>query len=931
MADLARWIGRDGLLREPESWHRLREAARANPAVVDGEVLDWLAAHIAQEPRTVFAALLDVAGRDEQRAPVIVARYRELMKSHPGPALGAAGYNLHEYNHLLDRQWIADARALFDHDVEGAWGIALAASAYAPEVLAPEDVDWFEARADSGDYFRLMFQLAESDPSRREAMLARALERFDRNPAAALKAASITALYRSDVIEAVLAHFPSDPESSWKFFESASYKNKESFDDARIEALEARIDTGPRAFFGILHRVADASDPGRARRLMERFARLLPRHPAEAIDSAYYVAVNDPPLLCPALMEAVCRHFSSSAYHAFDILHSSLFKRPELVQRPHVEAALAHAAHATNWAFGFFRTLLERRPEFTPLATLALFECLSKEPPNRAFVRTEELQSIVTVAQASHVRTALEAALRQPPAVGSRPARALMAILFRQKSRSKQHVLFEALRHAAIATTWVNRNRTPLWDFALYVLDHPTGDAISTAAGETLLEGAFQISYLTSRRAEHDEFIGRFDLTELDPVAPIPGVDETLHRVVATMARRFRRPFRLAPLDEFEHRIEKAKEELAALERADEGRRRTLEPRLISLRERIAAWESKDYQPTAREQRELAKRVDKALRAELSRIAIEVIETYKRELYEIRLKRVLGRDVNLSKVDASILPSFLFFPAIDGLPKNQKYLKRLIEDRIENRPHDWMWTEPAAAEWKERVVRANPGIAIERWRAAFSKEYHYRPQDASKEKTRRIREDLAQARRLLEQQGGEGFKDSTPEEIRRVLAELRSDEKKKPDPRVLEEVEMNLERARIVADTPESDYEGRIVLEVETDPFQVLFMGEYGFASCLSLRGSGVWSAVSNAIDVDKAIVWAKEGAGNVVGRRLIALTADGMISFRTYSNRHGLSLDGMFDDFVEAYARRCGTRWVRNARSPGPLLSDRWYDDGAL
>ena len=52
------------------------------------------------------------------------------------------------------------------------------------------------------------------------------------------------------------------------------------------------------------------------------------------------------------------------------------------------------------------------------------------------------------------------------------------------------------------------------------------------------------------------------------------------------------------------------------------------------------------------------------------------------------------------------------------------------------------------------------------------------------------------------------------------------------------------------------------MLEVETDPFQYLFMGEYGFASCLSMRGPYFWAAVSNAIDIDKAIVWAKEPVG---------------------------------------------------------------------
>ena len=59
-----------------------------------------------------------------------------------------------------------------------------------------------------------------------------------------------------------------------------------------------------------------------------------------------------------------------------------------------------------------------------------------------------------------------------------------------------------------------------------------------------------------------------------------------------------------------------------------------------------------------------------------------------------------------------------------------------------------------------------------------------------------------------------------------------------PDPAILQEISMNLERVRLSEATPDSDFEGRILLTVETDPFEILFMGEYEFASCLSLRGS---------------------------------------------------------------------------------------------
>ena len=107
-------------------------------------------------------------------------------------------------------------------------------------------------------------------------------------------------------------------------------------------------------------------------------------------------------------------------------------------------------------------------------------------------------------------------------------------------------------------------------------------------------------------------------------------------------------------------------------------------------------------------------------------------------------------------------------------------------------------------------------------------------------------------------------------------------------------------------------------------------MGEYGFASCLSLRGINAWSAVSNAIDVDKTIVWAKEADGNVLGRRLLALTPGGILMYRTYTNRYGVTLGDMLNQFVAEYAAHCGTQIIHDGR-PAALLSDRWYDDGAM
>jgi hypothetical protein len=947
-----------------KGWDGLRDAARSMPEAFDDAVADEIASRLAAAPRLVFGALLDVAGRAPERAARLIERYRELLKTHPGPGLAAAGYNLFEYHRLLDERWIADARSLYDADPEGAWGIATSAASYEPRLLRDEDVDWFEERweDDPEAYFRVMLQFAVNSAARRENLVARALRRFDLRPAAAVKAATGVSREKSlltkPIFSAVLRSLESNPESAWEYFSGVSYETAELFDDAALDALDARIATGAPSYFALLHRLAER-DAARAPALLARYVRLLPAHPEAGVYQASYVAANDPGLLTQGLVDAVAAHFSADAYKAYDVLSYALRKRPELLHARHIEIAAANTALATNWAFGFFRKLLEERPDAAPVCTLALFECLAQEPPNRAQTRVEELQSIVTIAQASHVKTELERALREPPSIGSRRARALMAILFREKLRARQHVLFEALRLAATGVTWTNRNRTPLWDFFLLLLDESPDKAITTTAAERFLEGAFQLTYLMDRGADHDAFREKFALEEPGPAAWPDAVGflaedahlDRLHRVVVELARRCGARMKLSSLDEYAERVPRAEAELAALARelaAAEGERRgRLEKRRAALEGRLALW--RDPAPDARaraelerERRGLRKSALDALRAELARISLEAVEGERLGLYAAKIEAALGRKVDVSSVDPAILPAFLFFPAVSGFPNNRKWLARLIEDRLLGKPHDWLWTEPESVKWQERVRAGQPGVALERWRRSFSKEYDYAPADAAKEKKRRMKTDLAQTRKLLEGLGATGLKDESFEELSRAYAALSAPRDAAPekkdgapeapafDPRVLDEIRMNLERVKIVAETPESDYAGRIKLEVETDPFQVLFMGEYGFASCLSLRGSNVWSAVSNAIDVDKAIVWAREAGTNVVGRRLIALTPEGLVSYRTYANRHGLALDVLFQDFLEAYAAHCGTR-VAHAASPGPLLSDRWYDDGAL
>jgi hypothetical protein len=498
-----------------------------------------------------------------------------------------------------------------------------------------------------------------------------------------------------------------------------------------------------------------------------------------------------------------------------------------------------------------------------------------------------------------------------------------MALLYRQTSRALQRVLLEGLDNAA---RW-----PPLWDFLLFLIETSDPKQVSTAAAEKFLEGSYRLQQIVTPYEFEQLLVAKLDLRN-PPPAPFPPEAQflnadaalaTLHATAAMMAARFGAELRVAPLEQFRKRAENAERERQVLGGASTTRRRR---RRESLEARLAEWSRGEV--GLREQRALAKKVADALRAQAAEIAQKAIDTAAKDAYRAAVRHVLGRDIDLDRIEPGVLPAFLYYGRLGRMPNNRKYLARLIEDRIEGRPHDWMRTEPPALAWAESVTKQQPGIRLERWREAFRKEFSYRPESAAREKQKRIEFDLEQTRDLLAKLEVEGVEKAGYEELRAKFLEARP---KAKNPAVVEEIGNNLERIRIaLQQEDQSDYEGKIALEIETDPFRVLFMGEYGFASCLSLRGANVWSAVSNAIDVDKAIVWARDPSGNIVGRRLIALVPKGVLSYRTYTNRHGLSLDGFFEKFIDAYAAHCGTT-VAHGASPGPLLSDNWYDDGAI
>lgn len=133
---------------------------------------------------------------------------------------------------------------------------------------------------------------------------------------------------------------------------------------------------------------------------------------------------------------------------------------------------------------------------------------------------------------------------------------------------------------------------------------------------------------------------------------------------------------------------------------------------------------------------------------------------------------------------------------------------------------------------------------------------------------------------------------------------------------------------------------GRVRLYAEREPLRILQMGNY-FGTCLSSDGVNAFSAVANACELNKRVLYATEGAegpgssARVDGRQLIAISAEGkLVGFRVYTGltdrRGDEALRKLFRRYVAAFAARCGLELADDGTVP-TLFAESWYDDGIV
>lgn len=121
----------------------------------------------------------------------------------------------------------------------------------------------------------------------------------------------------------------------------------------------------------------------------------------------------------------------------------------------------------------------------------------------------------------------------------------------------------------------------------------------------------------------------------------------------------------------------------------------------------------------------------------------------------------------------------------------------------------------------------------------------------------------------------------------------------------------------------------RLHLALEDNPLEIFRMGAH-FQTCLSPGSVNYFSVFTNAADINKRVLFARDDAGKVVGRFLLALTAEGrMLGFEAYCHDGSLGFEKVCNDFAAELARRMGTELVSQGRIPTLVATD-WYDDGS-
>ncbi|UOD32801.1 hypothetical protein INH39_14715 [Massilia violaceinigra] len=122
-------------------------------------------------------------------------------------------------------------------------------------------------------------------------------------------------------------------------------------------------------------------------------------------------------------------------------------------------------------------------------------------------------------------------------------------------------------------------------------------------------------------------------------------------------------------------------------------------------------------------------------------------------------------------------------------------------------------------------------------------------------------------------------------------------------------------------------------LTVASDPLDILMLGTH-VGSCLGLGGLCDYSAVACLLDANKQVVYARDAAGRVLARQLLAIDErDRLVCFSVYPLNANAALLRAFHAFDQAMAASLCIDIYRHddddAYDVAIVLAEHWWDDG--
>ncbi|HSI64158.1 MAG TPA: hypothetical protein VLE43_13610 [Candidatus Saccharimonadia bacterium] len=123
---------------------------------------------------------------------------------------------------------------------------------------------------------------------------------------------------------------------------------------------------------------------------------------------------------------------------------------------------------------------------------------------------------------------------------------------------------------------------------------------------------------------------------------------------------------------------------------------------------------------------------------------------------------------------------------------------------------------------------------------------------------------------------------------------------------------------------------GPVTLRLEQDPLEILRMGDYG-RSCLGAGGCYQHAAVTNAMEANKQVVYARDQSGRVIGRQLLAISEEKrLVCFSVYPLDTSEEMDALFAEYDRAFAEALGLPLEASQEyTMAAPLGLEWYDDG--